>query len=174
MAGAFLPPTIRDEWVSCSNYMKNSITGMRLSTFIRGLVILFFLVVTILFIKAFKVKQKEEIIIDQKPPTIQKSPALEINAFITYYQPTTAQCGNDKNITFSGEIGRLGSCAVSDIMFYKYVNLYDTIEVLEGIFAGKYVVLDRSAQKRANVDVWKPVQYSGEKGAYFSKVRILK
>ena len=23
MAGAFLPPTIRDEWVSCSNYMND-------------------------------------------------------------------------------------------------------------------------------------------------------
>jgi hypothetical protein len=29
VAGAFLPPTIRDEWVSCSNYMNDALNRKR-------------------------------------------------------------------------------------------------------------------------------------------------
>lgn len=149
--------------------MKNSITGMRFSTFLRLLVIAFFLIVAIILCNTKK--QSKEV--ERVPYTTEvKQVVIDGNALITFYQPTIKQCGNNKNITYSGKKGTLGSCAVSDIMFKKYCNLYDTIVVVAGTFAGEYVVLDRSPQKRNHIDIWKPVDYTGKSDSYVSEFYI--
>ncbi len=150
--------------------MKNSITGMRLSTFIRILIIAFFLVVAVIFGSNMKKQSKE---VESVPDTTEVKEVASIgNALITYYQPTVKQCGNNRNITYSGKKGTLGSCAVSDIMFKKYCNLYDTIVVISGTFAGEYIVLDRSPQKRNHIDIWKPVDYTGKSDSYVSEFYV--
>ena len=148
---------------------KNSITGMRFSTFLRLLVIAFFLIVAIILYNTKK--QSKEV--ESVPDTTEVKEVVSIgNALITYYQPTIKQCGNSRNITYSGEKGTLGTCAVSDIMFKKYCNLYDTIVVISGTFKGEYIVLDRSPQKRNHIDIWKPVNYRGKSDSYVSEFYI--
>ena len=115
--------------------MKTSITGMRFSTFLRLLVIAFFSIVAVLLGSNMIMQIKE---VETVPDTTQiKEVVVDGKALINYYQPTVKQCGNDRNITYSGKKGTLGSCAVSDIMFKKYCNLYDTIVVVAGKFPGE-------------------------------------
>ena len=143
---------------------------MRFSTFLRLLTIAFFLVIAVIFGSNIKMQTKE---VENTTDTTKVKQVMSIgNALITYYQPTVKQCGNDKNITYSGEKGTLGSCAVSDIMFKKYCNLYDTIVVMSGTFKGEYIVLDRSPQKKLHIDIWKPANYAGKSDAYISEFYI--
>ena len=143
---------------------------MRFSTFLRLLTIAFFLVIAVIFGSNIKMQTKE---VENTTDTTKVKQVMSIgNALITYYQPTVKQCGNDKNITYSGEKGTLGSCAVSDIMFKKYCNLYDTIVVMSGTFKGEYIVLDRSPQKRNHIDIWKPVDYTGKSDSYVSEFYV--
>ena len=149
---------------------KNSITGMRFSTFLRIIVICFFIAIAIIFGNNMKKQSKE---VESVPDTTEVKEVVSIGkALITYYQPTIKQCGNSRNITYSGKKGSIGSCAVSDIMFKKYCNLYDTIVVMSGTFAGEYVVLDRSPQKRNHIDIWKPANYRGKSDAYISQFYV--
>ena len=118
-------------------------------------------------------KQSKEVEVESVPDTTEVKEVVSIgNALITFYQPTIKQCGNSRNITYSGEKGTLGTCAVSDIMFKKYCNLYDTIVVMSGIFKGEYIVLDRSPQRKNYIDIWKPVNYRGKSDAYISQFYI--
>ena len=150
--------------------MKNSITGMRFSTFLRIIVICFFIAIAIIFGNNMKKQSKE---VESVPDTTEVKEVVSIGkALITFYQPTIKQCGNSRNITYSGEKGSIGSCAVSDIMFKKYCNLYDTIVVMSGTFAGEYVVLDRSPQRKNHIDIWKPVNYRGKSDSYVSEFYI--
>jgi hypothetical protein len=150
--------------------MKNSITGMRFSTFLRLLTIAFFLVIAVIFGNKMKKQSKE---VESVPDTTEfKQVVVDGKALITFYQPTIEQCGNSRNITYSGKKGSIGSCAVSDIMFKKYCNLYDTIVVISGTFAGEYVVLDRSPQRKNHIDIWKPVNYRGKSDAYVSQFYV--
>jgi len=150
--------------------MKTSITGMRFSTFLRIAVIIFFIAIAAIFSSNLN---KKQIQVKNVPDTTEVKEVVSIgNALITFYQPTVKQCGNDKNITYSGEKGTLGTCAVSDIMFKKYCNLYDTIVVISGTFKGEYVILDRSPQKRNHIDIWKPVDYAGKSDAYVSEFYV--
>ena len=150
--------------------MKNSITGMRFSTFLRIIVICFFIAIAIIFGNNMKKQSKE---VESVPDTTEVKEVVSIGkALITFYQPTIKQCGNSRNITYSGEKGSIGSCAVSDIMFKKYCNLYDTIVVMSGTFAGEYVVLDRSPQRKNHIDIWKPVNYTGKSDSYVSEFYI--
>ena len=152
--------------------MRNSITGMRFSTFLRIIVICFFIAIAIIFGNNMK-KQSKEVEVESVPDTTEVKEVVSIgNALITYYQPTIKQCGNSRNITYSGEKGTLGTCAVSDIMFKKYCNLYDTIVVMSGIFKGEYIVLDRSPQRKNHIDIWKPVNYTGKSDSYVSEFYI--
>lgn len=151
--------------------MKKLITGMRLSTFIIIMVIFFFLFIAVIFSSSLKIKSKEKVEI--KTDTTEVKQVISIgNALITFYQPTIKQCGNNRNITYSGKKGTLGSCAVSDIMFKKYCNLYDTIVVISGTFKGEYVILDRSPQRKNHIDIWKPANYAGKSDAYVSEFYI--
>jgi len=150
--------------------MKKSITGMRFSTFLRIIVICFFIAIAIIFGNNMKKQSKE---VESVPDTTEVKEVVSIGkALITFYQPTIKQCGNSRNITYSGEKGSIGSCAVSDIMFKKYCNLYDTIVVMSGTFAGEYVVLDRSPQRKNHIDIWKPVNYTGKSDSYVSEFYI--
>jgi len=150
--------------------MKKSITGMRFSTFLRIIVICFFIAIAIIFGNNMKKQSKE---VESVPDTTEVKEVVSIGkALITFYQPTIKQCGNSRNITYSGEKGSIGSCAVSDIMFKKYCNLYDTIVVMSGTFKGEYIVLDRSPQKRNHIDIWKPVNYRGKSDSYVSEFYI--
>ena len=150
--------------------MKNSITGMRFSTFLRITVICFFITIAAIFSSNLN---KKQIQVKNVSDTTEVKEVVSIgNALITFYQPTVKQCGNDKNITYSGEKGTLGTCSVSDIMFKKYCNLYDTIVVISGTFKGEYVILDRSPQKRNHIDIWKPVDYAGKSDAYVSEFYV--
>jgi hypothetical protein len=150
--------------------MKNSITGMRLSTFLRITVICFFVAIAAIFSSNLNKKQVE---VKSIKDTTEVKQVISIgNALITYYQPTVEQCGNNRNITCSGEKGSIGSCAVSDIMFKKYCNLYDTIVVMSGTFKGEYLILDRSPQKRNHIDIWKPTNYAGKSDAYVSEFYV--
>ena len=150
--------------------MRNSITGMRFSTFLRIIVICFFIAIAIIFGNNMKKQSKE---VESVPDTTEVKEVVSIgNALITYYQPTIKQCGNSRNITYSGEKGTLGTCAVSDIMFKKYCNLYDTIVVMSGTFKGEYIVLDRSPQKKLHIDIWKPANYTGKSDSYVSEFYI--
>ncbi len=150
--------------------MKNSITGMRFSTFLRIIVICFFIAIAIIFGNKMKKQSKE---VEIATDTTEVKEVVSIGkALITFYQPTVKQCGNNKNITYSGKKGSIGSCAVSDIMFKKYCNLYDTIVVMSGTFAGEYIVLDRSPQKRNHIDIWKPVDYTGKSDSYVSEFYV--
>jgi hypothetical protein len=149
--------------------MKNSITGMRLSTFLRITVICFFVAIAAIFSSNLNKKQVE--VKSIKDTTVKQVVSIG-NALITFYQPTIKQCGNNRNITYSVKKGSIGSCAVSDLMFVKYCNLYDTIVVISGTFKGEYVILDRSPQKRNHIDIWKPVEYAGKSDAYVSEFYI--
>jgi hypothetical protein len=151
--------------------MTNSITGMRLSTFLRLLVIAFFLVVAVILGSNMIMQSKEKVEI--KTDTTEVKQVISIgNALITFYQPTIKQCGNNRNITYSGEKGSIGSCAVSDIMFKKYCNLYDTIVVMSGTFKGEYIILDRSPQRKNHIDIWKPTNYTGKSDSYISEFYV--
>ena len=143
---------------------------MRFSTFLRIIVICFFIAIAIIFGNNMKKQSKE---VESVPDTTEVKEVVSIGkALITFYQPTIKQCGNSRNITYSGEKGSIGSCAVSDIMFKKYCNLYDTIVVMSGTFAGEYVVLDRSPQRKNHIDIWKPVNYTGKSDSYVSEFYI--
>lgn len=150
--------------------MRKSITGMRFSTFLRITVICFFIAIAAIFSSNLN---KKQIQVKNVPDTTQIKEVVSIgNALITFYQPTIKQCGNDRNITYSGKKGSIGSCAVSDVMFKKYCNLYDTIVVMSGTFAGEYVVLDRSPQKKLHIDIWKPANYTGKSDSYISEFYV--
>ena len=108
-----------------------------------------------------------------KEITQQIKPIKErsVVSWVTLYHPTAEQCGNNKNITFSGEKGNIGGCAVSQKMLDYYCNIGDTIVIDSGCFKGRYKVNDKAGSKGLLIDIWRPVGDS-LKGCYKTKVII--
>jgi len=104
---------------------------------------------------------------------LNKTIILPKDIIITLYHPTTKECGNDKNITASGEKGRIGGVACSNLMFYKYVDFMDSIIILSGSLKGKYVVNDVSNYKGFGIDVYQNLD-SKKSDCYKSKIKIIK
>ena len=108
-----------------------------------------------------------------KEITQQIKPIKErsVVSWVTLYHPTAEQCGNNKNITFSGEKGNIGGCAVSQKMLDYYCNIGDTIIIDSGTFKGCYKVNDKAGSKLLLVDIWRPIGDS-LKGCYKTKIKI--
>ena len=108
-----------------------------------------------------------------KEITQQIKPIKErsVVSWVTLYHPTAEQCGNNKNITFSGERGNIGGCAVSQKMLDYYCNIGDTIVIDSGTFKGRYIVNDKAGSKLLLVDIWRPIGDS-LKGCYKTKILI--
>ena len=108
-----------------------------------------------------------------KEITQQIKPIKErsVVSWVTLYHPTAEQCGNNKNITFSGEKGNIGGCAVSQKMLDYYCNIGDTIVIDSGTFKGRYIVNDKAGSKLLLVDIWRPIGDS-LKGCYKTKILI--
>lgn len=93
-------------------------------------------------------------------------------SWITVYHPTKEECGWDANIQASGTVGAIGSCACSQLLFDYNLNYGDTVQVITGSLAGKYVVTDKAGCTGKVIDIWRPV---GDtlKGCYKGKFIIL-
>ena len=98
-----------------------------------------------------QVQTKE--ITQQIKPIKEKS----VVSWVTLYHPTKKECGNNKNITFSGEKGNIGGCAVSQKMLDYYCNIGDTIVIDSGTFKGRYKVNDKAGSKGLLIDIWRPI-----------------
>ena len=108
-----------------------------------------------------------------KEITQQIKPIKEISvvSWVTLYHPTKKECGNNRNITFNGENGHVGGCAVSQKMLDYYCNIGDTIVIDSGTFKGRYKVNDKAGSKGLLIDIWRPI---GDtlKGCYKTKIKI--
>lgn len=96
-----------------------------------------------------------------------------LKAWVTLYHPTKKECGNNRNITFNGEKGHVGGCAVSQKMLDYYCNIGDTIVIDSGTFKGRYIVNDKDGSKGLLIDIWRPI---GDtlKDCYKTKVIVKK
>jgi len=94
-----------------------------------------------------------------------------INSYVTLYHPTAEQCGNDKNITFNGDKGHIGGCAVSQRMLDYHCNIWDSILIDSGTLKGRYIVNDKAGSKTLLVDIWRPVGDS-LRGCYKTEIFI--
>ena len=112
-------------------------------------------------------KDKTKEITQEIKPIKERS----VVSLVTLYHPTAEQCGNNKNITFSGEKGNIGGCAVSQKMLDYYCNIGDSIIIDSGTFKGRYIVNDKAGSKTLLVDVWRPIGDS-LKDCYKTKVVI--
>lgn len=137
-------------------------------TLFRILICIFFVLFVITARKYIELRKSQT-----KEITQQIKPIKEISvvSWVTLYHPTAEQCGNNKNITFSGEKGHVGGCAVSQKMLDYYCNIGDTIVIDSGTFKGRYIVNDKAGSKTLLVDVWRPVGDS-LKGCYKTKILI--
>ena len=108
-----------------------------------------------------------------KEITKQIKPIKEISvvSWVTLYHPTKKECGNNRNITFNGEKGYIGGCAVSQKMLDYYCNIGDTIVIDSGVFKGRYVINDKAGSKGYLIDIWRPIGDS-LKGCYKTKIKI--
>jgi len=108
-----------------------------------------------------------------KEITQQIKPIKEnsVVSWVTLYHPTKKECGNNRNITFNGEKGHVGGCAVSQKMLDYYCNIGDTIVIDSGVFKGRYVINDKAGSNGLLIDIWRPVDDS-LKGCYKTKIKI--
>ena len=108
-----------------------------------------------------------------KEITQQIKPIKErsVVSWVTLYHPTKKECGNNRNITFNGEKGHVGGCAVSQKLLDYYCNIGDTIVIDSGCFKGRYIVNDKAGSKTLLVDIWRPIGDS-LKGCYKTKILI--
>jgi len=139
-------------------------------TLFRILICIFFVLFVITARKYIELRKSQT-----KEITQQIKPIKEISvvSWVTLYHPTAEQCGNNKNITFSGEKGHVGGCAVSQKMLDYYCNIGDTIVIDSGTFKGRYVINDKAGSNGLLIDIWRPVGDS-LKGCYKTKVIIKK
>ena len=137
-------------------------------TLFRILICIFFVLFVITARKYIELRKSQT-----KEITQQIKPIKEISvvSWVTLYHPTAEQCGNDKNITFSGEKGHIGGCAVSQKMLDYYCNIGDTIVIDSGTLKGRYKVNDKAGSKGLLIDIWRPIGDS-LKGCYKTKVII--
>ena len=137
-------------------------------TLFRILICIFFVLFVITARKYIELRKSQT-----KEITQQIKPIKEISvvSWVTLYHPTAEQCGNNKNITFSGEKGHVGGCAVSQKMLDYYCNIGDTIVIDSGTFKGRYVINDKAGSNGLLIDIWRPVGDS-LKGCYKTKILI--
>ena len=137
-------------------------------TLFRILICIFFILFVITARKYIELRKSQT-----KEITQQIKPIKEISvvSWVTLYHPTAEQCGNNKNITFSGERGNIGGCAVSQKMLDYYCNIGDTIVIDSGTFKGRYKVNDKAGSKGLLIDIWRPVGDS-LKDCYKTKIKI--
>ena len=137
-------------------------------TLFRILICIFFVLFVIMARKYIELRKSQT-----KEITQQIKPIKEISvvSWVTLYHPTAEQCGNNKNITFSGEKGSIGNCAVSQKMLDYYCNIGDTIVIDSGTFKGRYKVNDKAGSKGLLIDIWRPIGDS-LKDCYKTKIKI--
>ena len=137
-------------------------------TLFRILICIFFVLFVITARKYIELRKSQT-----KEITQQIKPIKEISvvSWVTLYHPTAEQCGNNKNITFSGEKGNIGGCAVSQKMLDYYCNIGDTIVIDSGTLKGRYIVNDKAGSKGLLIDIWRPIGDS-LKGCYKTKIKI--
>ena len=137
-------------------------------TLFRILICIFFILFVITARKYIELRKSQT-----KEITQQIKPIKEISvvSWVTLYHPTAEQCGNNKNITFSGERGSIGGCAVSQKMLDYYCNIGDTIVIDSGTFKGRYKVNDKAGSNGLLIDIWRPIGDS-LKDCYKTKIKI--
>ena len=137
-------------------------------TLFRILICIFFVLFVITARKYIELRKSQT-----KEITQQNKPIKErsVVSWVTLYHPTAEQCGNNKNITFSGEKGNIGGCAVSQKMLDYYCNIGDTIVIDSGCFKGRYKINDKAGSKGLLIDIWRPIDDS-LKDCYKTKVLI--
>ena len=137
-------------------------------TLFRILICIFFVLFVITARKYIELRKSQT-----KEITQQKAPIKEISvvSWVTLYHPTKKECGNNRNITFNGEKGYIGGCAVSQKMLDYYCNIGDTIVIDSGVFKGRYVINDKAGSKGYLIDIWRPIGDS-LKGCYKTKIKI--
>ena len=137
-------------------------------TLFRILICIFFVLFVIMVRKYIELRKSQTKEITQQIKPIKERSVV---SWVTLYHPTAEQCGNNKNITFSGEKGNIGGCAVSQKMLDYYCNIGDTIVIDSGTFKGRYIVNDKARSKTLLVDVWRPIGDS-LKDCYKTKIKI--
>ena len=137
-------------------------------TLFRILICIFFILFVITARKYIELRKSQTKEITQQIKPIKEKSVV---SWVTLYHPTAEQCGNNKNITFSGERGSIGGCAVSQKMLDYYCNIGDTIVIDSGTFKGRYIVNDKAGSKGLLIDIWLPIGDS-LKGCYKNKIKI--
>ena len=137
-------------------------------TLFRILICIFFILFVITVRKYIELRKSQTKEITQQIKPIKEKSVV---SWVTLYHPTAEQCGNNKNITFSGEKGNIGGCAVSQKMLDYYCNIGDTIVIDSGTFKGRYIVNDKAGSKGLLIDIWRPI---GDtlKDCYKTKIKI--
>ena len=137
-------------------------------TLFRILICIFFVLFVIMVRKYIELRKSQTKEITQQIKPIKEKSVVTL---VTLYKPTAEQCGNNKNITFSGERGSIGGCAVSQKMLDYYCNIGDTIVIDSGTFKGRYKVNDKAGSKGLLIDIWRPIGDS-LKDCYKTKIKI--
>ena len=137
-------------------------------TLFRILICIFFVLFVIVARKYIELRKSQIKEITQQIKPIKERSVVSL---VTLYHPTAEQCGNNKNITFSGEKGNIGGCAVSQKMLDYYCNIGDTIVIDSGTFKGRYKINDKTGSKGLLIDIWRPIGDS-LKGCYKTKIKI--
>lgn len=137
-------------------------------TLFRILICIFFVLFVIVARKYIELRKSQTKEITQQIKPIKEKSVV---TWVTLYHPTAEQCGNNKNITFSGEKGSIGNCAVSQKMLDYYCNIGDTIVIDSGTFKGRYKVNDKAGSKGLLIDIWRPIGDS-LKDCYKTKIKI--
>ena len=137
-------------------------------TLFRILICIFFICFVIMARKYIELRKSQTKEITQQIKLIKE---ISVVSWVTLYHPTAEQCGNNKNITFSGEKGSIGNCAVSQKMLDFYCNIGDTIVIDSGCFKGSYKVNDKAGSKGLLIDIWRPIDDS-LKDCYKTKIKI--
>ena len=137
-------------------------------TLFRILICIFFVLFVIVARKYIELRKSQIKEITQQIKPIKERSVVSL---VTLYHPTKKECGNNKNITFSGEKGNIGGCAVSQKMLDYYCNIGDTIVIDSGTFKGSYKVNDKAGSNGLLIDIWRPVGDS-LKDCYKTKIKI--
>ena len=103
-------------------------------TLFRILICIFFVLFVIIARKYIELRKSQTKEITQQIKPIKERSVV---SRVTLYHPTKKECGNNRNITFSGEKGHVGGCAVSQKLLDYYCNIGDTIVI--GIVTGKQI-----------------------------------
>ena len=137
-------------------------------TLFRILICIFFVLFVITVRKYIELRKSQTKEITQQIKPIKENSVV---SWVTLYHPTKKECGNNRNITFNGEKGHVGGCAVSQKMLDYYCNIGDTIVIDSGVFKGRYVINDKAGSNGLLIDIWRPVDDS-LKGCYKTKIKI--